>query len=110
MWRMIRSGLLLYVFRIGIKTISGMMSVGNYLTSIHKHNASFPHLYGWYVGVHPDFKGKGYGRTLMKAMLARADSKQLPIYSETHTEENVAMHENYGFKVIHNLCRKTRTY
>ncbi len=99
-WGMIRSGLLLYVSRVGIGTISRMMSVGDYLISIHKRYASFPHLYAWYIGVNPDFQGKGYGRTLTKAMLARADSEQLPCYLETHTEENAALWDHYGFRVI----------
>jgi ribosomal protein S18 acetylase RimI-like enzyme len=100
-WRMIRSGLLLYIFSIGIKTILRMMSVGDYMTSIHKKYAPFRHLYGWYIGVSPEFQGKGYGSTLIKAMLARADREQLPCYGETHTEENVAMWQHYGFKVVH---------
>jgi len=101
MWRMIRSGILLYIFGIGTKTISRMMSVGDYLVSIHKRYASFPHLYVWYIGVNPEFQGKGYGSTLIKAMLDRADSEQLPCYLETQTEENVALWEHYGFKVIY---------
>ena len=100
MWRMIRSGILPYIFRVGRKTISRMMSVGDYLISIHKRYAPFPHLYAWYIGVDPKFQGKGYGRTLIEVMLARADSEQLPCYGETHTEESVALWEHYGFKVI----------
>jgi len=100
MWRMIQCGLLSYIFRIGIKTISRMMSVGDEVTSIHKRYVPFRHLYGWYIGVNPEFQGKGYGRILIEAMLARADSEQLPCYGETHTEENVTLWGRYGFKVI----------
>jgi len=101
MWRMIRSGVLPYMFRLGWKTVSRMLSVADYLVSIHKCYAPFSHLYAWYIGVDPKFQGKGYGSTLIKAMLAKTDSEQLPCYLETHTKENVAMHEYYGFKVIH---------
>jgi ribosomal protein S18 acetylase RimI-like enzyme len=101
MWKMIWSGVLPYMFRLGRKTVSRMLSVADYTVSIHKRYAPFPHLYGWYIGVDPEFQGKGYGRTLMKAMLTRADSEKLPLYSETHTEEDVAMHVNYGYKLIH---------
>jgi len=101
LWRMIRSGILLYVFSVGRKTISRMMSIGDYITSIHKSYAPFPHLYVWYIGVDPKFQGKDHGGTLIKAMLARADGGQLPCYLETHTKEDVALWEHYGFKVIH---------
>ena len=101
MWNMIQSGILSYIFRIGIKTISRMMSVGDFLTSLHKRYAPFRHLYGWYIGVNPEFQGKGYAKPLIEAMLARADSEQLPCYGETHTEENLALWQRFGFKVIH---------
>jgi len=101
MWRMILSGVLPCMFRLGRKTASRMLSVADYLVSIHKSYAPFPHLYAWYIGVDPKFQGKGHGSTLIKAMLARADSEQLPCYLETHRKENVALWEHYGFKVIH---------
>ncbi len=99
-WKMIRSGMLSYLFKIGIKTILRMISVGNFLNSLHKRYAPFRHWYGWYVGVNPEFQGKGYGKILIEAMLAIADKDKLPCYGETHTLEDVALWERYGFKVI----------
>ena len=49
MWRMIRSGVLPYMFKLGRKTVSRMLSVADYVVSIHKTYAPFPHLYAWYI-------------------------------------------------------------
>ena len=59
-----------------------------------------PHWYGWYVGAKPELQGKGHGRKLVEAMLAKADSDNLPCYGETHTQENVPLWEHYGFEVV----------
>jgi GNAT superfamily N-acetyltransferase len=99
-WKMIRSGMVPCTFKIGIKTVLRMLSIGNYFSKLHNHHAPFRHWYGWYVGVSPEFQGKGYGRILIETMLAKADKDQLPCYGETHTQENVPLWEHYGFKVI----------
>lgn len=98
--KLIRSGMLTCLLKIGIRPVLRMLSIANYFSKLHEKHAPFPHWYGWYVGVKPEFQGKGYGRTLVEAMLARADSDNLPCYGETHTEENVPLWKHYGFKVV----------
>ena len=77
-----------------------MISITNDFVEIHKKYAPFPHLYAWYIGVDPEFQGKGHGSTLHRAMLARADNERLPCYLETQKEENMILWSRYGFKVI----------
>jgi GNAT superfamily N-acetyltransferase len=101
LWRMLRSGVIPFIFRYGIKNVLRMISITNVFVAIHKNYAPFPHLYAWYIGVDPEFQGKGYGSTLHRAMLAKADSKRLPCYLETQKEENAALWSRYGFKVIY---------
>ena len=100
MREMLRSGILFYVFKLGIKTILRMISIGNHITSIHKRYAPFPHIHGFYIGVDPEFQGKGYGSTLHRALLARADKAKLPCYIETQKETNVTLWKRYGFHVV----------
>ena len=100
LWKLIRSGMLTCILRIGIKPVLRMLSIANYFSMLHEQHAPFPHWYGWYVGVKPEFQGKGYGRTLVEAMIEKADNDNLPCYGETHTEENVSLWEHYGFKVL----------
>ncbi len=100
LWRMLRSGVIPFIFRFGGKNVLRMISITNRFVEIHKKYAPFPHLYAWYIGVDPDFQGKGLGNTLHRAMLARADSERLPCYLETQKEENMVLWSRYGFKVI----------
>jgi ribosomal protein S18 acetylase RimI-like enzyme len=88
-WKMIRCGMISCIFKIGIKAFLRLLSIGNYFSKLHEHHAPFRHWYGWYVGVNPEYQGRGYGRILIETMLTKADEDQLPCYGETHTQENV---------------------
>lgn len=58
-----------------------------------------PHWYLATLGVAPDAQGRGLGRALLRALLARADDDALPCYLETDRPENVAFYEASGFSV-----------
>ena len=98
--RVIRSGGLSMRLKLGRKTYSQVMSFGGYLTSIHKRHAPFKHWFLIVLGVNPDYQGKGYASTLLKAMFARIDKEHLPCYLETHDEKNLPIYQHCGFKVV----------
>lgn len=56
----------------------------------------------WYlhfVGVRPEFQGKGWGGRVIREGLARADGDGLPSWLETATPENVPLYQRLGFAI-----------
>lgn len=99
-WKMLRSGMLGCILKIGIRPVLRMLSIADYFAKIHEQHAPFRHWYGWYIGISPEFQGKGFGRILTDAMLAITDRDHLSCYGETHSEENVTLWGRFGFKAI----------
>lgn len=100
LWRVIRSGGLPMMHKLGSKAASQLRSFGDYVSSVHKRQAPFRHWYLLGLGVDPDYRGQGYAGTLLKAMLARIDKERLPCYLETQNADNVPIYQHYGFKVV----------
>lgn len=63
--------------------------------------AGRPHYYLWGLAADPAKQRMGTGTALLSAFLKRADAEGLPVYLETHKEENVPYYEQRGFKLIH---------
>jgi len=100
LWRKIRSGGFLLMFKLGTGVISRKRYFDHHISSIHKHHAPLPHWYLFYLAVAPMFQGKGYASTLLKPMFTRIDKEHLPCYVETEQERNVSIYQHYGFKVV----------
>lgn len=65
------------------------------------HDA-FPTTRHWYLGVlatDPHHAGKGFGRAVMRAGLARASAEGLPAYLETTNPGNVKLYESVGWAI-----------
>jgi ribosomal protein S18 acetylase RimI-like enzyme len=60
-----------------------------------------PHYYLWGLAVDHRQKAKGIGTALMSPVLTNADAQNLPIYLETHDENNVRYYQRYGFYLIY---------
>ncbi|MGC7095877.1 ribosomal protein S18-alanine N-acetyltransferase [Amycolatopsis lurida] len=60
---------------------------GDYETSLHT------------IGVAPEHQGKGIGKALLEALLAKADELRAPVLLEVRTDNEVAitMYEKHGF-------------
>ena len=99
-WGEIRSGGLSILFKLGMKFLSRQGSFIRCIAPMHQRHAPFPHWYLFHLGVAPIHQGKGYGGTLLTAMLARMDREHLPCYLETQQENNVAIYQRYGFRVV----------
>jgi ribosomal-protein-alanine N-acetyltransferase len=54
------------------------------------------------IGVHPAWQGKGVGKALLRALLARADEVAAPVFLEVRTDNVAAigLYEAHGFTRI----------
>lgn len=57
-------------------------------------------IYIAFFGTDPSFRGQGYGRTLLKHVIALSEQKKVPLVLETGTETNRRNYEKYGFQVV----------
>lgn len=98
--RIFRAGGFSLYLKAGSEVMSRLNSVGAYVSSTHRHHASFPHWHLSPMGVAPSFQGQGYGGAMLKAMLARLDREEVPCFLETQSERNVTFYQRYGFRVV----------
>ena len=66
----------------------------------HPHD---PHLYLWFVGVHPIRQGQGLGGRLLESRLTWADQHAIPAYLEATSVRNRMLYERHGFEVTGEL-------
>jgi len=66
----------------------------------HAQHAPFRHWYLPFIGVDPDFQGKGFAGKLLKPMLSRLKRENIPCYLETEIDKNVDIYTHYGFKLL----------
>lgn len=54
------------------------------------------------IGVAPDWQGKGVGRLLLRALLARADAEEAATFLEVRTDNRpaITLYEAHGFEVV----------
>ena len=56
---------------------------------------------GFYIGrlaVQPQWQGRGCGSALLEAMIGRAESNRLVLFTSTKSERNLRLYERFGFK------------
>lgn len=56
---------------------------------------------GFYIGrlaVLPQWQGRGCGSTLLEAMIARAESNRLVLFTSTKSQRNLRLYERFGFR------------
>jgi GNAT superfamily N-acetyltransferase len=69
------------------------------IATVESNHPSEPHYYLPFVGVVPEWQGRGLGAALMRPILERCDSESLPAYLEASTPRNRALYERHGFVV-----------
>lgn len=84
----------------GEEFLARLNLVNDYVDAKHAAHISTAHWYLAYIGIDPDFKGKGFASKLLKPMLEKFSANGIPCYLETNTPGNVPLYEHYGFKVI----------
>jgi ribosomal-protein-alanine N-acetyltransferase len=89
------------------------LAVGNYYLGAHVEEAGLVgyaglSLLGWVgtqeaevhtIGVDPQWQGKGIGKALLEALLARADEAKAPVFLEVRTDNvrAIKLYEAHGF-------------
>jgi len=58
-----------------------------------------PHYYLPFVGVAPEWQGRGLGAALIRPILDRCDQEGVPAYLEASTPRNRALYERHSFEV-----------
>lgn len=64
------------------------------------HPKTPPHWYLFFVGVHPDLRGRGLGASILEATLEPVDAAGLPAYLDNSNPRNTRLYERFGFKTI----------
>ena len=100
LWKVIRSGGLSLLLKIGVNFVLRGWSTGRLFSSLRKRHAPFPHWYLAILGVEPKFQGRGYASKLLKPMLTRLDEEHSACYLEAEGEKNVAIYQHNGFEVV----------
>jgi len=73
------------------------------LTATARHHPATPHYYLPVLGVHPDYRGQGYGGALLEALHARSEANAVStgVCLETENPNNVALYKHFGYRVTH---------
>jgi len=79
---------------IGLKKIIPVMRRESKFKQLHPKQAF---IYLWFVGVKPEFQGRGIGSQLLRDILSENDDLNLPVYLETSTPENLPLYQRLGF-------------
>jgi len=65
------------------------------MARVHPHQ---PHWYLAYIGVEPDWQGRGVGSALLRSRLAICDEELADAYLESSKLANVPLYQHFGFQ------------
>ena len=69
------------------------------LTVLEAKHPRAPHYYLAFVGVDPDWQGRGLGSSVMSPIIERCDADGMAAFLEASTSRNRALYERHGFVV-----------
>ncbi|MEU8181723.1 GNAT family N-acetyltransferase [Micromonospora sp. NPDC049044] len=84
--------------------------VQGYDDIVHAALPTYPFWYLGVLGTHPDSAGRGWGRAVMRAGLARAAADGLPAILETSNPGNVELYRRAGWEVVGSLSEPVPTW
>jgi GNAT superfamily N-acetyltransferase len=67
------------------------------LTALESNHPEAEHHYLPFVGVVPDWQGRGIGAALLRPVLDRCDRERMPAYLEASSPRNRSLYERHGF-------------
>ena len=82
---------------------TGPRAIWNFLRVDHRVHAWHlrePHFYLFVLGVEPDLQGRGFGKTLLARLNARAEQARVPCFLETDRQSSVRLYESVGYRVV----------
>lgn len=100
LWRAFRAGGFRLQDQLGKDAMDRLMAFSTLVDGLHKKHLPEPHLYLFFIGVDPRYRGNGYAGALIRPMLERMDTMKMPCYLNTQNENNISMYEHFGFRVI----------
>jgi GNAT superfamily N-acetyltransferase len=77
----------------------GLSRVASAITALERDHPSEPHMYLPFVGVEPNWQGRGLGTAVLRPVLDRCDAEGLPAYLEASTPRNRELYRRLGFDV-----------
>ena len=69
------------------------------IATLESNHPAAPHYYLPFVGVEPEWQGRGLGTALMRPVLDRCDEEKMPAYLEASSPRNRVLYERHGFQV-----------
>lgn len=69
------------------------------LAAFDRVHPKTPHWYLPFVGVVPEWQGRGFGAALLRPVLERCDADGAPAYLEATAPRNRTLYERHGFEV-----------
>jgi GNAT superfamily N-acetyltransferase len=97
---LLRSGGLHTMLKISPREMKRISSYTTFSANLHHRVAPFKHMYLEFIGISPEYQGKGFATHLLTSMLERLDSENLPCFLETQNARNVPVYAHFGFQVI----------
>jgi hypothetical protein len=85
---------------IGIAGIGKTLGREGKIKSIQPKEAM---AYLWFIGVDPKVQHTGIGSKLMEQIISISNAKQLPLYLETSTVENLKWYNSFHFEIYDEL-------
>lgn len=83
---------------IGAERLFKVLKREAYIKKFHpKEN----YIYLWFLGVNPDYQGKGIGSKLLEELLEISGKKGLSVYLETSNPLNLEFYKKFGFNIYH---------
>jgi len=69
------------------------------INALESNHPPEEHYYLAFVGVMPEWQGRGLGAAVLKPVLDRCDSERMPAYLEASAPRNRGLYERLGFEV-----------
>lgn len=98
-WRAMRAGVLAMRKGLGKAALNRVVAFSDMVDSYHARHFPDPHCYLFFLGVDPDFQGKGFGSRLLRPVLDGLDRTKTPCYLNTQNAANIRFYEHFGFEV-----------
>lgn len=83
--------------------ISRILKVLKRESIIKQNHPAEPFLHLWFIGVLPEFQGRGTGTKLLKILQDKAKVLNLPIYLETSVQKNLKWYTDQNFKIYNTI-------